>query len=130
MAAIICQVLHQFYRDFSDKTLFISVSSKECKPYLRNKKYSVATQNNSFCSLKTFRYHIILISCSVKETLEKIENLSYIYQTVDCLYTLYKHQFFFIIEESGLVFTQLTRAEEQNLENKYVGEVPSVSIND
>ena len=56
--------------------------------------YSVATHNDNFCPLKTCRYHIILISSSVKEILEKMENLSYVYQTVDCLYTLYKHLWF------------------------------------
>ena len=98
------------------------------KPYLLTKKHSVATLNDSFCPLKTCHYHIILISSSVKKILEKVENLSYIYQTVDCLYTLCKHQFFgSILEESGLVFAQLTRAVEHNLENKYMEKVPSIS---
>ena len=94
MAALMCQVLPQFYRDYNDKTLFLSVSVKEYKPYLLTKKYSAATHSDNFCPLKTCRYHIILISSSVKEILETIENLSYVYQTVDCLYTLCKHQFF------------------------------------
>ena len=88
MAAIMCQVLPQFYRDYDDKTIFLSVSVKEYKPYLFNKKYSVATHNDNFCPLKTCLYHFILISFSVKEILEKTENLPYVYQTVDCLYTL------------------------------------------
>ena len=37
MAAMMCQVLPQFYRDFNDKTIFISVSVKEYKPYILNK---------------------------------------------------------------------------------------------
>ena len=94
MAAIMGQVLPQFYRDYNDQTLFLSVSVKEYKPYVLTKKYSIATHNDNFCPSKTCRYHIILISSSVKEILETIENLSSIYQTVDCLYTLYKHQFF------------------------------------
>ena len=101
-----CQVLPQFYRDYIDKILFLSVSVKVCKSYLLTKKYSIATNIENFCPLKTCRYHINLISSSMKETLKKIENLPYIYQTVDCLYTLYKHHFFgSIIEEPGLVFT-------------------------
>ena len=128
MAAIMCQVLPQFYRDHNDKTLFLSVSVKEYKPYLLTKKCSVATHNDNFCRLKTCRYHIILNLSSLKEILETIENLSHVYQTVDFLYTLYKHQFFrSIIEESGLVFAQLTRAVEHNLENKYVEKVTSIS---
>ena len=78
--------------------------------------------------LKTCRYHIVLISFSTKDLLQKLEDLSYLYQTVDCLYTLYKHQFFGnILEESGLVFTQLDRAVQHNYENKYVEKLPSVS---
>ena len=70
MAAIMCQVLPQFYKDYNDKTFFLSVSVKEYKSYLLTKKYSVATHNGSFCPLKTCRYHIILISSSVKEILD------------------------------------------------------------
>ena len=85
MAAIMCQVLPQFYRDYDDKTLFLCVSVKEYKPYLLTKKYSVATHNDNFCPLKTCRYHIILISSSVKEILETIENfLIFIKQTIAC----------------------------------------------
>ena len=44
------------------------------------------------------------------------------------MYTLYKHQFFgSIIEESGVVFAQLTRVVEHNLENKNVEKIPSIS---
>ena len=78
--------------------------------------------------LKTCRYHIVLISSFSEDLLQKLEDLSYLYQTVDCLYTLYKHQFFGnILEESGLVFTQLERAVQHNYENKFVEKLPSVS---
>ena len=124
----ICQDSPQFYRDYNDKTLFLSVSFKKYKPYLLTKKYFVATHNDSFCPLKTCRYHIILIPSSVKEILETMENFFYIYQTIDCLYTLYKQQFFDSnLEESGVVFAHLTRALEHNLENKYVEKVPRIS---
>ena len=54
--------------------------------------------------------------------------LSFQYQTVDCLYTLYKHQFFgHTMEEAGIVFTQLKRAVQLNSENKFVEKLPSVS---
>ena len=67
MAAIMCQVLPQFYRDYYDETLLISVSVKEYKPYLLTKKNSVAALNDNFCPLETCPYHIILISSAVKE---------------------------------------------------------------
>ena len=60
--------------------------------------------------------------------LQKLEDLSYLYQTDDCLYTLYKHQFFGNnLEKSGFVFTQLDRAVQDNYENKYVEKLRSVS---
>ena len=127
MAAVMCQVLPHFYKKFCEKALFISVSVKDYRPYILTSEYVVAS-HNSFCPLKTCRYHIVLISFSIGDLLQKLEDLSYLYQTVDCLYTLYKHQFFGnILEESGLVFTQLDRAVQHNYENKYVEKLPSVS---
>ena len=127
MAAVMCQLLPHFYKKFCEKALFIFVSVKDYRPYLFTSEYVVAL-HYSFCPLKTFRYHIFLISFSAKDLLQKLEDLSYLYQTVDCLYTLYKHQFFGnILEELGLVFTQLDRAVQHNYENKNVEKLPSVS---
>ena len=128
MAAVMCQVLPDFYKKFCEKSLFICVSVKDYKPYLLTSEYSVASHNCTFCPLKNCSYHIILISSSINELLQKLEDLSFQYQTVDCLYTLYKHQFFgHTNEEAGLVFTQLKRAVQHNSENKFVEKLPSVS---
>ena len=127
MAAVMCQVLPHFYKKICEKALFISVSVKDYRSYILTNEYVVASQN-SFCPLKTYRYHIGLISSSTEDLLQKLEDLSYLYQTVGCLYTLYKHEFFGnILEESGLVFTQLDRAVQHNYENKFVEKLPSVS---
>ena len=57
-----------------------------------------------------------------------MDDLSFQYQRVDCLYTLYKHQFFvYTMDEAGVVSTQLKRAVQHNLENKFVENLPSVS---
>ena len=54
-------------------------------------------------SVQTCRNHIVLISSSIEDLLQKLEDVSYLYYSVDCLYTLYKHQFFGnILEESEL----------------------------
>ena len=120
MAAVMCQALPNFYKKFCEKALFLSVSVKDYRPYIVTSEY-VIDSNNSFCPLKTCRYHIVLISSSTEMWQQKLEDLSYLYQTVDCLYTLYKHQFFVkILEESGLVFTQLDREVQHNYENKFV----------
>ena len=108
--------------------MFICVSVKVYKPHLLTNEYSVASNNNTFCPLKNCSYHIILISSSINELLQKMDDLSVQYQRVDCLYTLYKHQFFgYTMDEAGLVFTQLKRAVQHDLENKFVEKLPSVS---
>ena len=130
MAAVMCQVLPHFYKKFCEKAFLISVFVKDYRPYILTSEYVVAS-HNSFCPLKTCRYHIVLISLSTEDLLQKLEDLSYLYQTVCCLYTLYKHQFFGnSLEELGLVFTQLDRALQHNYANKYVEKLPSVSKKD
>ena len=127
MAAVMCPVLPHFYKNFCEKALFVSVSVKDYRPHILTSQYVVAS-HNSFCPLKTGRYHIILISSSTEDLLRKLEDLSYLCQTVDYLYTLYKHQFFGnILEDSGLVFTQLDRAVQHTYESKFVEKLPSVS---
>ena len=128
MAADMCQVLPHFYKKFCEKALFISVSVIDYKPYILTSEY-VASHNSS-CPRKTCRFHIVLNSFSTEDLLQKLEDLSYLYPRVNCLYTLYKHQFFGnILEELGLVFTQLDRAVQHNYNNKYVEKLSSVSKN-
>ena len=65
---------------------------------------------------------------STQDLLQKLEELSFLYQTVDCLYTLNKHQNCGnFLEESGLVFTRLDRAVQHNYENNFVENLSSVS---
>ena len=114
MAAVMCQILPHFYKSFCEKALCISVSGKDYRSYIRTNE-NVVDSHNSFCPLTTCRYHTVLISSSTDDLLQRLQDLSYFYKAVDCLYTLYKHQFFGnILEESGLVFTQLNRAEQHN----------------
>ena len=69
MAAVMCQVLPDFYEKFCEKALFICVSVNDYKPYLLTSEYSVASHNYTFCTLKNC-YHIILISSSINELLK------------------------------------------------------------
>ena len=103
MAAVMRQVLPDFYEKFCEKALFIYVSVKDYKPYLLTGAYSVVSHKYTFCPLKNYSDHIILNSSSIIESLRKKDDLSFQYQTVDCLYTLYKHQFFGrTTDEAGL----------------------------
>ena len=57
-----------------------------------------------------------------------MDDLFFQYQTVDCFYTLEKHQIFGrTMDEAGLVFTQLKRAVQHISENKLVEKLPGVS---
>ena len=48
-----------------------------------------------------------------------MDDLSFHYQTVNCLYTLYKYQVLgHTMDEAGLVFTQLKEPVQQISENK------------
>ena len=127
MAAVMCQVLPD-YKKFCEKALIICVSVKDYKPYLRTSEYSVASHNYTSRPLKNCSYHIILISSSINELLQKLDDLSFQYQTVDCLYALYKHPFFgHTMDEAGIGFTQLKRTVQHNSENNFVEKLPSVS---
>ena len=127
MAAVMCQVILGSYNKFFEKAFFICISVKVYKLYLLTSEYSVVSHNYTFCPLKNCSYDIILISSSINELLQKMDDLSFQYQTVDYLYTLYKHQFFVhTMDEAGLVFTQLKRAVRHNPENKFVEKLPSV----
>ena len=88
-----CQVLPHIYKKCCQKALFISVSVKDYRSFILTNE-SVVASHISFCPLKNCRYHIVLISSSTEDLLQKLEDLSYLYLTVDCLYKLYKHQFF------------------------------------
>ena len=112
---------------FSEKALFLSVSVKEYRPYILTSEDVVASHNH-LCPLKACRNHIVHISSSTEDLLRKLEDLSYLYQTVDCLHILYKHQFLGnILEESGCVFTQIDREVQPSYESNFVEKIPRVS---
>ena len=67
MTAVMCQVLPQFYKKVCEKALFISVSVEDCRSYFL------------ISPLKTCRYHIVLISSSTEDLLQKLEEIFPIY---------------------------------------------------
>ena len=110
-----CQALPSFYSDYNSKSLFISVSNDFYEKYLVTQDFCVST-HDSFCSLGNCKFHIILIGTSLSQTLQRLDKYQYIYQEIDCLYTLYKHRFFSsIVTSSGEVFNQLSCGVQHNL---------------
>ena len=127
MAGIMCQVLPSYFNNLSSKCLFISISIETFTQYLVTEQYCVARHNN-FCPIENCKSHIILISDSVEDILEKLDNYFYTYQTVDCLYTLFKHQFYnTLVVRKGNVFNQLVTAIKHNSDLKCVEKMPSIA---
>ena len=122
-----CQALPSFYSDYNSKSLFISVSNNFYEKYIVNQDYCVSTRN-SFCSLGNCKIHIILIVTSLSQILQRLDKYQYIYQEIDCLYTLYKHRFFpSVVPSSEEVFNQLSCGVQHNLRWKGAEKTPSVS---
>ena len=130
MAAVMCQVLPGFFlkkiaRKFCTLEYRLRTINITCLLVMTLSHLTITILK---FHLKNFSHHIILISSSINELLQKMVDLSFQYQTVNCLYALYKHQIFGdIMDDAGIVFTQLNRAVQHNLENKFVEKLPRVS---
>ena len=102
-----CQALPSFYSDYCQKSLFISVSSDLYEKYIVTNNFCVST-HNSYCSLENCKFHILLIGSSFDQILQRLGNFHFTYQTIDCLYTLYKYRLYSnVISSTGEVFNQL-----------------------
>ena len=63
--------------------------------------------HDSFCSLESCKFHLLLIGKSLSQNLQKLDNYQNKYQEIDCLYTLYKHGYYSsVITSSGEVFNK------------------------
>ena len=130
MAGIMCQLLPEHYQHYSKTSIFISISSDSFGKFLVTAEYSVATHNNTFCPLLNCKYHILLRSTNFEKLLKELESYHFVYQLVDCFYTLYKYQFFKnVIIETGGVFDMVAKAVAHNTQNKSVEKTPSIAKN-
>ena len=128
MAGIMCQLLPEHYQHYSKTSIFISISSDSFGKFLVTAEYSVATHNNTFCPLSNCKYHILLRSTNFEKLLKELESYHFVYQLVDCFYTLYKYQFFKnVIIETGGVFDIVAKAVTHNTQNKSVEKTPSIA---
>ena len=127
MAAAMCQALPSFYSDYCKKSLFISVSSDFYEKYLVTQDYCVNT-HNSLCSLENCKFHLVLIGISLSQIFQRLDKYVYIYQEIDCLYTLFKHRLYSsIVTSSGEMFNQLRRAVQHNLRWRGAEKMPSIA---
>ena len=78
MAAAMCQVLHSFCSDYNNKSLFISVSNEFYEKNIVTQDYCVSNVD-SFCSLRSGKFHLILIGKSPSLILQRLDKYQYIY---------------------------------------------------
>ena len=118
-----------FYSDYCTKSLFISVSSDFYEKYIVTQDYCVST-HNSLCSLENCKFYFVLIGISLSQFFQRLDKYVYIYiyQEIECLYTLFKHRFYSsIVTSSGEVFNQLRRAVQHNLRWRGAEKMPSIA---
>ena len=108
MAAIILQMIPSYIANYSKNSL--SYSAKTYKIYIVNKEYCIAHHDAKKCSLPNCRNHIFLLG-NVEDLLQKLDALCFIYQHVDCLYTMFKYRSSGkSVERSGQKFDNVHRA--------------------
>ena len=129
MAAAMCQALPSFYSNYCKKSLFISVSSDFYEKYMVTQDFCVSTHNSLFC-LENCKFHLVSIGISLSQIFQRLDKYVYMYQEIDCLYTLFKHKFYSsIVTSSGEVFNQLRRAVQHNLRWRGAEKMPSIAKN-
>lgn len=129
MAGVMSQLLPAFFVSYNEKALFLSTMSSSFENFLLTTEYCVAEHNNNFCPLAHCKYHILLLSTSnIDHLLEQLENFKFSYQSVDCFYTLFKHQFNKnVIVKNGNVFDIVQRAVNHNSGKRSLEKTPSIA---
>ena len=82
MAAVMLQVIPNFYTNYSKNSLFTSVNTYE--KCIVSKGHCFAHHDDKMCFLPNYRYHIMLKG-NIKELLQNLDAFCFIYQHVDCL---------------------------------------------
>ena len=125
MAAIMLQSIPSFYAKLSEKSLFTSAATFE--KYIVCKDSCITHHNEKTSFLPAGKYHIVLLG-NVQELLKKLDTFCFIYQNVDCLYTLFKYRFSGkVVAMSGQVFDNVQRAVDFNHRNNGVDRMPRIA---
>ena len=107
----------QLYPDYNHKTLF-SVSKEIYEKYIVTQDFCVST-HDSFCFLENCKFHLVLKGTYPRQILQRLDKYQYVYQEIDCPYTLYKYRFYSSFDtSSGEVFNQLICGVQHTLRGK------------
>ena len=95
--------------------------------YNVDKEHCIAHHNDKMCFLPNCRYQNVP-KRDKKELLLTLDALSFNYQHVDCLYTLFKYRFSGkIVVKSGQFFDNVQRAFHFNQQNRRVDRMPRIA---
>ena len=79
MAAVMMQVVPSFYSVYSTKSVHICANTYE--KYLVSKDYCVAQHEDSMCTVRNCKYHILLIAeKDINVLMEKLDTFCFTYQ--------------------------------------------------
>ena len=128
MTAVMLQVIPSIFVEYSEKCLISSADTY--KNYIVLNDICVAFHDDKSCSVCNCKFHNSLLGNAslLEELLKNSEKFCFIYQHVDCLYTLFKYRFCGnVIAKSGQVFDNVQRAVNFNHRNKGVDRRPSIA---
>lgn len=129
MVSVMEQLLPSYYASDIEQTVYIATTELDYEAYKRfGDIYCIAEHSDFHCSIEKCRYHIILCSEHIEETLSCMYDLNFYYQSIDDMYTLYKLRFYkYKIASKGEWFEQLERAMEHNIAHPQMEKRPGLA---
>ena len=122
MAAVMLQVIHIFWKNYSKNTLFVPANTY--KNYFVSKYYCNAHHDDKMCLLPNFRYQVILL-WDFKKWPRSLDVFCFNYQEVDCLNTFFGYGFSGKRDvKSGQVFDNMHRAVRFSHQKRGVNRMP------
>ena len=122
------QLLPSSFEKYNRNCLFVSIYQENINKFLITSNYSVAIHKD-FCSVEKCTYHILLYSEEGPESLlKKLNGSTFLYQHVDCVFTLYKFRFYGnIVRKNGEIIDELEKAVKYIESHKYLEKCPSIT---
>ena len=129
MAAVLMQVIPNFYSLYSRKSVHICANTYE--KHLVSKDDCVAQHKASMCSVPNCEYHNLFIAKNdINILMRKMDTFCITYQLIDCVFTLFKYRFDGkIVTKNEQVIDNSERAVRFNQRHKTVERLPSIAKN-
>ena len=115
MACGTSQHFPEYYFKFKDNTIFISSSTFPSSELLNlGEQHAIASHSKSECKIENCSFHLLLFGTTLELERSnfppKLLPISFQYQGVDCLFTIFYNYFQSVIKLSGSIFLDLQAA--------------------